>query len=149
MQQPLRSLTQRFTQIFLIQSLDVWILVRFTQRLLCIFPIQCIGTCIQHLRVAMMQRLSASTDTATRACHNLNHMILIPPMANIFQQLTRITQTMSNTHLQFKTIQINRRTAHRADHAPAQSSHSPMSARYKSHKPNPMPLPSHHRSFRR
>ena len=84
MQQPLRSLTQRFTQIFLIQSLDVRILMRFTQRLLCIFPIQCIGTCIQHLRVAMMQRLSASTDTATRTCHNLNHMILIPSMANIF-----------------------------------------------------------------
>ena len=148
MQQPFCSLTQRFAQIFLVQRLDVRILMRLAQRLLCIFPIQCIGTCIQHFRVAMMQRLSATTDTATRTCHNLNHMILIPPMANIFQQLTRITQTMSNTHLQFKTIQINRR-AHRPDHAPVRSSHSPMSARYISHKPNAMPLPSHHRSFRR
>ena len=84
-QEHFRFLTQRFAEIFFIQFLNIWVVVRFAQRFVGIFPVKGVGTGVENVRVAVMQGLPATSDAAAGACHDFDDMIFIMSVSYIFQ----------------------------------------------------------------
>lgn len=63
-----------FTQEFFVEFYYEGILVGFSQRFHAILSVYGSSPGFNDLRISMMQRLSASTDTASGAGHHLNGM---------------------------------------------------------------------------
>ena len=89
--------THWFAQILLIQLNDVRVLMRFTNRLVLIFPIDSHLPLFQHLGISMVVRLPSTANATAGAAHNFNGMKLTLTRFNILKQTPRISQTQPLT----------------------------------------------------
>ena len=72
----MRLLTQGLTQEFLVELLDVGVLVALADGFTLVLGIKCLAALLEHLDIAMVVRLTSTTNTATGTCHYLNHMVI-------------------------------------------------------------------------
>jgi len=91
--------------------------VRLPQRFVGVLAIQRIGTCIEHVRIAVVQRLAATADTAAGTSHDFNYMILVVPVADVLQQMACIAQTVGDAYFQFKAVQVDGGAAYTGESA--------------------------------
>ena len=64
-----------------------------------------------------MERLSTAADAASRTCHYLYGMVLVPAVPDVFKQMACIAEPVGYAYLQLKSVQIHR--------SPPDSVHSP------------------------
>ena len=96
----MRLLTTRLTQKFIVEPDDGWVLVRLANGFSLILGVERSRTPGKDLAVAMMIRLSATTDASTRASHDLDGMLLRGAGSHFIQQLTSVAQTVGNTDVE-------------------------------------------------
>ena len=103
----MRLLAQRLAQEFLVELLDIGILMTLTDWLAFVFCIEGIATLLNHIKVAMVVRLTSTTNTSTWACHNLNYMVVELASAKFVHDNACVAQCVSHTNLELKAVEIN------------------------------------------
>ena len=63
---------KRFAKELIIQLHNVWVFMRFTDGFICILTIDRLLASFYNRGVAMVQRLSATTNTSAGTCHNFD-----------------------------------------------------------------------------
>ena len=81
----MRLLAQRLAQIFLIQLLDIGILMRFPDLLACIFPVNRFRPGLEYFCMAVVQGLPSPSYASARAGHDFNHMVFALMLADFLQ----------------------------------------------------------------
>ena len=80
MKRLMRFMTARFPEILVIELLDLWILMRLTDRLRLIVAVQYARTDPPNIRkvtdITGYLRLAAAVDTSARTSHDLNEVII-------------------------------------------------------------------------
>src|SRR5690554_1530562 len=108
MQQAVRLVTARLTQVLLIQPDDRWVLMRLADALALILTVDGSSTPAEYLAVTVVIRLATTADTTTRTCHDLNGMVDRLTASHIIQQLAGVTQSVSDPYIKGESVKIDR-----------------------------------------
>lgn len=97
MKRLMRLMTARFPEILVIELLDLWILMRLTDRLRLIVAVQYARTDPPNIRkvtdITGYLRLAAAVDTTARTSHDLNEVIICLACPHLIQQFSGIAKS--------------------------------------------------------
>ena len=97
MKRLMRFMTARFPEILVIELLDLWILMRLTDRLRLIVAVQYARTDPPNIRkvtdITGYLRLAAAVDTSARTSHDLNEVIICLACLHLIQQFSGIAKS--------------------------------------------------------
>ena len=101
------ALTERFSEILLVKSLHIRILMGFADRQASVLLIDCASSLCKN--PARLRRISATSDTSALARHDLNELIWGGSRLDFIEHLSRIAQTMNDCDANLQSIEIDLR----------------------------------------
>src|SRR5574344_1857425 len=104
MEKMMSSIAKRLAKELLIQFNYIWVLMRHTNLFAVIFSIYSFHTRFYDARLSMLERLTGTTDTTSRTCHNLNGMEIIHTCPYTIEKFSGITECMRHTDMKLQAV---------------------------------------------